>query len=148
MYQSQVLGLYVACVDRIKPLDCLCLQIKAYEKLECSEERMKQARDIYDNFIMKELLARSHVSRLLSSSRPRYKCDRGEFLTFFFFLIPFLSLQDYSKECLQHVQKHLMKNDVPPTLFEVREEFRWKLCFMSNIIFLHYSLIQKKFIII
>ncbi|KAJ3644659.1 hypothetical protein Zmor_022373 [Zophobas morio] len=62
-----------------------CLQIKAYEKLECAEDRMKQARDIYDNFIMKELLARSH---------------------------------DYSKECLQHVQKHLMKNDVPVTLFE------------------------------
>ena len=39
-----------------------CLQIKAYEKLECAEDRMKQARDIYDNFIMKELLARSHVS--------------------------------------------------------------------------------------
>ncbi|KAL3272746.1 hypothetical protein HHI36_014208 [Cryptolaemus montrouzieri] len=59
--------------------------IKAYEKLECQEERMKQARDIYDNFIMKELLARTH---------------------------------DYSKECLQHVQRHLIKNDVPPTLFE------------------------------
>lgn len=27
--------------------------------------------------------------------------------------------QDYSKECLQHVQKHLMKNDVPVQLFEV-----------------------------
>jgi beta-adrenergic-receptor kinase len=69
------------------------LQIKSYEKLECSEERMKQARDIYDNFIMKELLARSH---------------------------------DYSKECLQHVQKHLMKNDVPVTLFEVSTAIaRW-----------------------
>ncbi|KAH0815203.1 hypothetical protein GEV33_007588 [Tenebrio molitor] len=66
--------------ERVAPL------IKSYEKLECSEERMKQARDIYDNFIMKELLARSH---------------------------------DYSKECLQHVQKHLMKNDVPVTLFEL-----------------------------
>lgn len=40
----------------------MCLQIKQYEKLECSEERMKQARDIYDNFIMKELLSHSHVS--------------------------------------------------------------------------------------
>lgn len=38
------------------------LQIKAYEKLECPEERRKLAKEIYDNFIMKELLAHSHVS--------------------------------------------------------------------------------------
>lgn len=44
------------------------LQIKAYEKLETVEERMKQARDIYDNFIMKELLAHTHVSIALSLS--------------------------------------------------------------------------------
>ncbi|XP_033229773.1 G protein-coupled receptor kinase 1 [Belonocnema kinseyi] len=35
-------------------------QIKAYEKLECPEERRKLAKEIYDNFIMKELLAHSH----------------------------------------------------------------------------------------
>lgn len=46
---------------------------------------MKHARDIYDNFIMKELLARTH---------------------------------DYNPECLQHVQRHIIKNDVPPNLFE------------------------------
>jgi hypothetical protein len=40
------------------------LQIKQYEKLECLEERRKLAREIYDNFIMKELLAHSHVSCL------------------------------------------------------------------------------------
>lgn len=27
--------------------------------------------------------------------------------------------QHYSKECLQHVQRHLLKNDVPVSLFEV-----------------------------
>ncbi|KAK0157150.1 hypothetical protein PV327_011357 [Microctonus hyperodae] len=37
-------------------------EIKAYEKLECPEERRKLAREIYDNFIMKELLAHSHVN--------------------------------------------------------------------------------------
>lgn len=37
-------------------------QIKLYEKQECIEERRRIARDIYDNFIMKELLAHSHVS--------------------------------------------------------------------------------------
>lgn len=27
--------------------------------------------------------------------------------------------QDYSKECVAHVQKYLMKLEVPPNLFEV-----------------------------
>lgn len=44
------------------------LQIKAYEKLECPEERRKLAKEIYDNFIMKELLAHSHVSIKTSAS--------------------------------------------------------------------------------
>ncbi|XP_063972850.1 G protein-coupled receptor kinase 1 [Diachasmimorpha longicaudata] len=35
-------------------------EIKAYEKLETVEERQKLAREIYDNYIMKELLAHSH----------------------------------------------------------------------------------------
>ncbi|KAF7995119.1 hypothetical protein HCN44_004591 [Aphidius gifuensis] len=35
-------------------------EVKSYEKLECPEERRKLAREIYDNFIMKELLAHSH----------------------------------------------------------------------------------------
>lgn len=46
------------------------LQIKKYEKQESLEERRKLAREIYDNFIMKELLAHSHVSCLLAF------CDR------------------------------------------------------------------------
>lgn len=42
---------------------CFCFpQIKLFEKQECVEERRRIARDIYDNFIMKELLAHSHVS--------------------------------------------------------------------------------------
>ncbi|XP_043588901.1 G protein-coupled receptor kinase 1 isoform X4 [Bombus pyrosoma] len=35
-------------------------EIKVYEKLECPEERRILAKEIYDNFIMKELLAHSH----------------------------------------------------------------------------------------
>lgn len=27
--------------------------------------------------------------------------------------------QDYSKECVAHVQRYLMKHEVPPNLFEV-----------------------------
>lgn len=38
------------------------LQIKNYEKTECPEERKKLAREIYDNFIMKEMLSHTHVS--------------------------------------------------------------------------------------
>lgn len=44
-------------------LNFLNFQIKLYEKQECIEERRRIARDIYDNFIMKELLAHSHVSK-------------------------------------------------------------------------------------
>ena len=36
-------------------------QIKRYEKLESDEERWKVAKDIYDQFIMKELLSSSHT---------------------------------------------------------------------------------------
>jgi len=44
----------------------LVFQIKKYDKLEAVEERRKLAREIYDNFIMKELLAHSHVSTTIS----------------------------------------------------------------------------------
>ena len=37
-------------------------EIKHYEKLETDEERKAAAREIYDNYIMRELLSHSHVS--------------------------------------------------------------------------------------
>lgn len=37
-------------------------KIKEYGKLESYEERREKAREIYDKYIMKELLARTHVS--------------------------------------------------------------------------------------
>lgn len=40
----------------------MLLQIKEYGKLESYEERREKAREIYDKYIMKELLARTHVS--------------------------------------------------------------------------------------
>lgn len=43
-------------------------QIKKYEKLETEEEREARSREIFDSYIMKELLACSHVSALGSSS--------------------------------------------------------------------------------
>lgn len=81
------------------------LQIKNYEKTECPEERKKLAREIYDNFIMKEMLSHTHVSLFLHSPL---------FLYLFFSLF-----QDYSKEAVTNVQKYLMKNEVPVNLFEV-----------------------------
>ena len=38
------------------------LQIKKFEKLETDEERIKLGKEIYDQFIMKELLSQSHAS--------------------------------------------------------------------------------------
>uniref|UniRef100_A0A6P6Y3W6 [G-protein-coupled receptor] kinase n=1 Tax=Dermatophagoides pteronyssinus TaxID=6956 RepID=A0A6P6Y3W6_DERPT len=60
-------------------------EIKRYEKLETIEERRQAAREIYDNFIMKELLSHTH---------------------------------NYSKESVNHVQKYLMRNEVPVQLFQ------------------------------
>ncbi|OTF69793.1 hypothetical protein BLA29_008930 [Euroglyphus maynei] len=60
-------------------------EIKRYEKLETVDERRQAAREIYDNFIMKELLSHTH---------------------------------NYSKESVDHVQKYLMRNEVPVTLFQ------------------------------
>lgn len=45
---------------------CSFHQIKKYEKLETEEERVVRSREIFDSYIMKELLACSHVSVLVS----------------------------------------------------------------------------------
>lgn len=50
-------------------LSCACVcpfQIKDYEKLDSEEERLSRSRQIYDVYIMKELLSCSHVSTLPS----------------------------------------------------------------------------------
>lgn len=39
-----------------------CVQIRRYEKLETEEERLACSREIFDSYIMRELLACSHVS--------------------------------------------------------------------------------------
>lgn len=44
---------------------CVLGQIKKYEKLDSEEERAVQSRHIFDHYIMKELLACSHVSAML-----------------------------------------------------------------------------------
>jgi len=37
-------------------------KIKSFEKTECYEERKKLAREIYDNFIMEEMLSHTYAS--------------------------------------------------------------------------------------
>ncbi|XP_013781792.2 G protein-coupled receptor kinase 1-like [Limulus polyphemus] len=68
-------------------------EIKRYEKLETVEERRQAAKEIYDNFVMRELLSHTH---------------------------------NYSKEAVSHVQKYLMRNEVPVNLFQpyIEEVFR------------------------
>lgn len=60
-------------------------ETKRYQSLETVEERQKKAREIYDNYVMKELLSHTH---------------------------------NYSKDAVDHVQRHLMKNEVPVNLFQ------------------------------
>lgn len=48
---------------------CPC-QIKKYEKLDSEEERTARSRHIFDHYIMKELLACSHVSAVLCRPCP------------------------------------------------------------------------------
>nr|XP_029501591.1 beta-adrenergic receptor kinase 2-like [Oncorhynchus nerka] len=65
---------------------CVCVcQIKDYEKLDSEEERLCRSRQIYDGYIMKELLSCSHA---------------------------------FSKKAVDHVQTHLAKKQVPPSLFQ------------------------------
>lgn len=54
-----------------RPSPCWLLQIKEYEKLDSEEDRLIRSRQIYDTFIMKELLSCSHVSSGWPSQRSR-----------------------------------------------------------------------------
>uniref|UniRef100_A0A4W3JRD0 G protein-coupled receptor kinase n=1 Tax=Callorhinchus milii TaxID=7868 RepID=A0A4W3JRD0_CALMI len=60
-------------------------EIKDYEKLDSEEDRLCRSRQIYDRYIMKELLSCSHP---------------------------------FSKRAVDHVQSHLAKKQVPPSLFQ------------------------------
>ena len=47
----------------------LLLQIKEYEKLDSEDERLARSRQIYDTYIMKELLSCSHVRSVRAAPR-------------------------------------------------------------------------------
>uniref|UniRef100_A0A7N6BJC6 G protein-coupled receptor kinase n=1 Tax=Anabas testudineus TaxID=64144 RepID=A0A7N6BJC6_ANATE len=76
-------------------------EIKEYEKLDSEEERLTRSRQIYDGYIMKELLSCSHV-------RTTTSC-------------PHCVTDPFSKKAVDHVQSHLAKKQVPPTLFQVKD---------------------------
>lgn len=54
--------------NRIYLIYFLIFQIKEYERLETTEERMVKAKEIYDHHMMVEMLAHTHVSTIDSSS--------------------------------------------------------------------------------
>ncbi|KAA0704400.1 Beta-adrenergic receptor kinase 2 [Triplophysa tibetana] len=78
-------------------------EIKEYEKLDSEEERLTRSRQIYDVYIMKELLSCSH--RFDLSYQPAS-----------LIYLPFS--QPFSKKAVDHVQTHLAKKQVPPNLFQ------------------------------
>uniref|UniRef100_A0A0G2K9S3 G protein-coupled receptor kinase 3 n=1 Tax=Rattus norvegicus TaxID=10116 RepID=A0A0G2K9S3_RAT len=60
-------------------------EIKEYEKLDNEEDRLHRSRQMYDAYIMRELLSSTH---------------------------------QFSKQAVEHVQSHLSKKQVTPTLFQ------------------------------
>ena len=53
-------------------------QIRKFEKLDSDEERIKLGKDIYDQFIMKELLSQTHVSTTDFLLSCPICCSRGQ----------------------------------------------------------------------
>ena len=83
-------------------------EIKKFEKIDSNDDRRKKAREIYDTFIMRELLSNSGGENVLNI----YFIKTNH--------LPFSGL--YSKESAEHVQQLLQKNEVPPNLFELYVE--------------------------
>lgn len=120
-------GLRVPCVGpslmgSAVPWELCPHQIKKYEKLDSEEERASRSRHIFDHYIMKELLACSHVSAVLWGITPPFTqpcmgpvpparlpgVTRSR-----------LAAQPFSKSATEHVQSRLSKKQVPPDLFQV-----------------------------
>ena len=80
-------------------------EIRKFEKIDSNDDRRKKAREIYDTFIMRELLSNS------GGKKCRFCVDQNP---------SFSGL--YSKESAEHVQQLLQKNEVPPNLFELYVE--------------------------
>uniref|UniRef100_A0A670JS92 G protein-coupled receptor kinase n=1 Tax=Podarcis muralis TaxID=64176 RepID=A0A670JS92_PODMU len=87
-------------------------EIKEYEKLDSEEDRLSRSRQIYDTYIMKELLSCSHVRKHILPGL--VKILGGNLIKKILSPLP----QPFSKPTVDHVQTHLAKKQVPPTLFQ------------------------------
>uniref|UniRef100_A0A672MDA6 G protein-coupled receptor kinase n=1 Tax=Sinocyclocheilus grahami TaxID=75366 RepID=A0A672MDA6_SINGR len=86
-------------------------EIREYEKLDSEEERLTRSRQIYDVYIMKELLSCSHVRKHLNPARGCHMwLPQGR--------PPPNWHRPFSKKAVDHVQTHLAKKQVPPNLFQ------------------------------
>ena len=80
-------------------------EIRKFEKIDSNDDRRKKAREIYDTFIMRELLSNS------GWEKSGLWLDQNHLLSGL-----------YSKESAEHVQQLLQKNEVPQNLFELYVE--------------------------
>lgn len=103
-----------------------CVQIRKYEKLETEEERLTCSREIFDSYIMKELLACSHVSAPPGPGWALLGCRAPALMTTPPTPRP-CPPQPFSKSAIEHVQGHLVKKQVPPDLFQVGAGCRVRL---------------------
>lgn len=89
------------------------------------------------SFFIKDTLPFIFFLKRSSSTMHRRQSVDLRFLYFF---------QDYSIECLQHVQRHLAKNEVPVTLFEVRLIINMLFFFTSHDASLCFFVLKNIFI--
>uniref|UniRef100_A0A8D0VFU1 G protein-coupled receptor kinase n=1 Tax=Sus scrofa TaxID=9823 RepID=A0A8D0VFU1_PIG len=99
-------------LEEAKPLVEFYEEIKRYEKLETEEERLACSRGIFDTYIMKELLACSHVS-----ARPACRPGRGAGMEGPAASSPPCLPQPFSTSAIEHVQGHLVKKQSPTSRF-------------------------------
>uniref|UniRef100_A0A7M4EZY0 G protein-coupled receptor kinase n=1 Tax=Crocodylus porosus TaxID=8502 RepID=A0A7M4EZY0_CROPO len=99
-------------------------EIKEYEKLDSEEERCSRSRQIYDTYIMKELLSCSHVCVFFLASV--IKISNTSFSNVCFKNNIFIFQKPFSKQAVDHVQSHLAKKQVLPNLFQFTRFCQWK----------------------
>jgi len=92
--------------------------IKKYEKLDTSEDRRKKAREIYDTFVMRELLSNSnlyskssaeHVQKELASSKPSSTSNVQE--------IPSNLFEPYVEEIFSYLRGNIFQKFVDSAKF-------------------------------
>ncbi|ETE69795.1 hypothetical protein E2320_020691 [Naja naja] len=107
-------------VEEAKPLVEFYEEIKKYEKLDSDEDRAVKSRQIFDMYIMKELLSCSHVSASDTCCHVRESekaLGNGRKGCFIITLNEILE-NPFSKTATEYVQTRLSKKQVLPDLFQ------------------------------